>query len=119
MVRLDESLVVHGDIEAHDDLLIEGRVRGHIRSDRAVVTVSEGAEITGDIVARAISVAGQVIGTITATELVEIGPTANVKARVIADRFVLCDGAIFNGDVHSQKLDAAASLARYRSRQTA
>src|SRR5690606_38868052 len=84
MQSLGPSIVVLGDIEAHDDLVIEGRVKGHVRSERAAVTVSEGAMITGDIVARVIVVAGQVTGTLTASERVEIDETANVKARIIA-----------------------------------
>jgi cytoskeletal protein CcmA (bactofilin family) len=119
MTRLGESLVLHGDIETDEDIVIDGRVRGHVRGDAAIVTVAEGAEITGNIVARAITVEGSVTGTITAADVVRIGRTANVKARIISQRFVLSDGARFTGDVHSQKLDAASSLARYRARQAA
>jgi cytoskeletal protein CcmA (bactofilin family) len=111
-------LVVLGDIEAEDDLVIEGRVRGHVRSERASVTVAIDAHVTGDVVARAISVAGHVTGSLTATERIEIEPTADVKARIIAAKFVLRDGALFSGAVHVQQLEAASSVARYRARDT-
>ncbi len=110
MTNLGQSIVVLGDIEAHDDLVIEGRVKGHVRGDNAAITVREGATITGDIVARAIVVAGQVTGTLTAREHVELSATANVKARIISSGFILCDGAVFNGAVHPQQLEAPAAL---------
>jgi cytoskeletal protein CcmA (bactofilin family) len=115
MTNLGESIVVLGDIEAHDDLVIEGRVKGHVRSEHAAITVREGATITGDIVARAIAIAGQVTGTLTAAGRIEITSTANVRARIIASTFVLEDGAVFNGAVHLQRSEPAASLVqRYR-----
>ncbi len=117
MNLLDESLVVHGDVDTEEDIVIEGRVRGHVRADGVAVTIGEGGEVSGNVTARIITVDGRVTGTISATDLVRIGELANVKARIIAQRFVLCDGAKFTGDVHTQKLDAASSLARYRARQ--
>jgi cytoskeletal protein CcmA (bactofilin family) len=119
MTNLGGSLIVHGDIEVTEDLVIEGRVKGHIRSEHAAVTIREGASITGDIVARAIKVAGQVNGTLTATGLIEIGATANVRARIISSGFILCDGAVFNGAVHTQRGDAPALVDRYRQAEVA
>jgi cytoskeletal protein CcmA (bactofilin family) len=120
MTNLGQSIVVLGDIEAHDDLVIEGRVKGHVRSEQAAITVREGATITGDIVARAIVVAGQVTGTLTATERVEISETANVRARIISSGFVLRDGAVFNGAVHPQRVEPASSVVqRYRDAEAA
>jgi cytoskeletal protein CcmA (bactofilin family) len=117
MNLLGESLVILGDIDTSEDIVIDGRVRGHVRADGVTVTIGESGEVSGNVTAREITVDGRVTGAVSATDLVKIGQLANVKARIIAQRFILIDGAKFTGDVHMQKLDAASSLAKYRARQ--
>ena len=41
-------------------------------------------------------------------------PEARVTGRVVAPRFMLAEGAAFNGRVEPQHLDAALSVARHR-----
>ena len=57
---------------------------------------------------------GTVAGTLLATEVVHIRPTATVTGRVVAPQLILGDGANFNGTVEPQHLEAALSVARHR-----
>ncbi len=54
-----------------EDLLIEGRVDGHIWNENHVVTIGADAVVVGDIVARQITVRGAVEGTLMATGRVD------------------------------------------------
>jgi cytoskeletal protein CcmA (bactofilin family) len=108
------SIVVRGEVHSSTDLVIEGRVDGPVWSDGQLVTVAESATVTGDILARDIIVQGRVVGTMVASGLVDIRPTASASGRVLSHAFVLSEGATFNGSVQPQHLDAALSVARHR-----
>jgi cytoskeletal protein CcmA (bactofilin family) len=108
------TLEINGNVECVEDVLIEGRIKGHVWNDDHVVTVAPDAVVTGDIVARIITVRGAVEGTMVATGRIDIHAEARVTGRVLAPRFMLAEGAAFNGRVEPQHLDAALRVARHR-----
>jgi cytoskeletal protein CcmA (bactofilin family) len=108
------TLTVKGSVECVEDLLVEGRVDGHVWNEHHVVTIAAGAVVTGDIVARQITVHGAVDGTLLATGRIDILNEARVTGRVLSSTFVLADGATFNGKAEPQHLEAALKVARHR-----
>jgi cytoskeletal protein CcmA (bactofilin family) len=114
MVVIGSAIVVRGEIQTTDDATIEGFVEGTIWCDGLAVVVAADATIVGDIVARDITVFGSVIGTMVASEVVDMRATAHVKGRVVAAGIILADGGSFNGTVHPQQVKAALSVARHR-----
>lgn len=108
------SIIVRGEIHSTGDLVIEGRVDGPVWGDGQSVTVASSATVTGDILARRITVLGSVAGTMVASAIVDIRPSGRVTGRVLAAGFTLGDGATFNGSVEPQHLEAALSVARHR-----
>jgi cytoskeletal protein CcmA (bactofilin family) len=108
------SIVVRGEVQSADDLVIEGRVDGPVWGDGQSITVAVSATVTGDILARHIIVLGRVAGTIIASGLVDIRSSGRVAGRVLAAGFALSDGATFDGSVEPQHLEAALSVARHR-----
>jgi cytoskeletal protein CcmA (bactofilin family) len=114
VAQLGSNITIRGEIESAEDLVIEGRVDGPIWGEGTSVTVGPTATVNGDIVARVINVLGTIDGTLIGTHRVDLGPTASVRGRVLAPEFVLADGALFNGAVHPQHLDAAVVVARRR-----
>jgi cytoskeletal protein CcmA (bactofilin family) len=114
MVVLSPSILVRGELQATEDLTIEGLVEGPVWCDGLAVTVAANAKVVGDIVARDITVFGSVSGTLVASEMVDVRPTASVTGRVVAGDFILADGGSFSGTVHPQHLKAALTVARHR-----
>jgi cytoskeletal protein CcmA (bactofilin family) len=108
------TLAIRGNIDCVEDVLIEGRVDGHIWNEHHAVTVGADAVVKGDIVARVITVRGEVDGTMMATGRVDLMDEARVSGRVISPRFMLAEGATFNGKVEPQHLDTAMRVARHR-----
>jgi cytoskeletal protein CcmA (bactofilin family) len=102
-----------------EDLLIEGRVDGPIWNEHHVVVVGADAVVVGDIVARQITVRGEIEGTLMATGRVDVMDEARVAGRVLSQRFTLADGAVFNGKAEPQHLDAALKVARHRRMEAA
>jgi cytoskeletal protein CcmA (bactofilin family) len=112
------TIVIRGNVDCVEDVLIEGRIDGHIWNENHVVTVGADAIVKGDIVARMITVRGEVEGTMMATGRVDIMNEARVTGRVVAQRFMLADGGLFSGKVEPQHLDTAMKVARHRRAET-
>ena len=108
------TIAIRGSVDCVEDVLIEGRIDGHIWNENHVVTVGADAIVKGDIVARMITVRGEVEGTMMATGRVDIMNEARVTGRVVAQRFMLADGGTFSGKVEPQHLDTAMKVARHR-----
>jgi cytoskeletal protein CcmA (bactofilin family) len=113
------TLAIRGSVECVEDVLIEGRIDGHIWNEHHVVTIGADAAVTGDIVARQITVRGAVDGTLMATGRVNIMDEARVTGRVLSATLMLADGALFNGKAEPQHLEAALKVARHRRTETA
>ena len=117
MSLLGKSMVVTGEVRSLADLEIDGRVDGPIFCEGGAVTIHPTAVVTGDILARDITVLGRSAGQLIATECVDVRPGSVVTGAVIAPKFILTDGAMFNGRVEPQQLDAALSVAKFQRKQ--
>jgi len=73
--------------------------------------------VSGDIIARDITVDGRAAGQLVAVEIVHIRKHAVASGRVMATRFVLEDGAEFHGLVEPQHLEAALRVARFNQQK--
>lgn len=89
-VQLKGSLRNSGAIHIH------GTIDGDVISD-AYVLVGESAIVTGPITAKHVEVAGQVHGSITADEQIELQAKSMVKGDLITNRLSIKPGAIFIG----------------------
>jgi cytoskeletal protein CcmA (bactofilin family) len=114
MTKLGREVLVHGDVQAADDLVIEGHIEGAVWCDGFAVTIAPEGQVRGDIIARDITVFGMLAGTLLAREVVDIRPDAVVTGRVVSPRFILNEGASFNGSATPQHLEAALVVARHR-----
>jgi cytoskeletal protein CcmA (bactofilin family) len=95
--EIGSTIVIKGDITAQEDLVISGRVEGSISAEGHAVTVNEGAEVVAEVHARAITVAGQVMGHLSAGERLELRQTADVEGELSAPVLKVTDGAVFQG----------------------
>ena len=113
------TIAIRGNVDCVEDVLIEGRVDGNIWNEHHAVTVGADAVVKGDIVARVITVRGEMDGMMMATGRVDIMDEARVTGRVVSPKFMLAEGATFNGKVEPQHLDTAMRVARHRRAETA
>ena len=108
--EIGASVVIKGDVTAHEDIVISGRVEGTVSVEKFSVTVRPGANLKADIEAKSVVVGGQVSGTLSAAESIELQRTAQVQGEIIAAVLRLDDGAIFNGKAQTTKPRAASKL---------
>jgi cytoskeletal protein CcmA (bactofilin family) len=114
-VELGGNIIVTGEISSNGDLILQCPVQGGpVWSEGGAITIAATASVTGDVIARDITVFGSVAGTLLASEVVDIRSSATVTGRVVAPRLILGEGAQFNGSVEPQHLEAALSVARHR-----
>lgn len=113
------TIAIRGSVDCVEDVLIEGRIHGHIWNENHVVTIGADATVTGDIVARQITVRGAVEGTLMATGRVDIMDEGRVVGRVLSQKLVLADGGLFQGKSEPQHLEAALKVARHRRTEAA
>lgn len=99
--EIGASIVVRGELTAHEDIVISGRVEGIIHSEGQLVTVKPGAEVEADTIAREILVAGRVAGSLSAKERISLQGTAHVEGGLSAAAVILADGAVFHGTVET------------------
>jgi cytoskeletal protein CcmA (bactofilin family) len=113
--RIGRTLVITGELESGEDLLIEGRVNGHVVVRDAQLTVTPSGSVDAQIHGVRVLVEGQVKGGITATERIELGSKSRVEGSLSADRVVIWDGARFDGGVDMRQRTIAAKMAQYRN----
>ena len=119
MTTIGRSIVITGELTSDEDLLVEGRIHGHVLVREATLTLGEQARIEADIRSGKVLVKGHVEGSIAATARIELTPTAVVKGSLSANQVVIADGATFNGRVDMDQRTIAAKIAQYKAAQTA
>lgn len=119
MTSIGQSVIITGDVTSDEDLLIEGRVRGHIHLRDGMVTIGEQGRVEADVRGARVLIRGTVRGTITASERIELAATAVVEGNLSANRIVIAEGARFSGSVDMGQRTIAAKVAQYKAAQAA
>ncbi len=87
---------VSGKLNFDGPAQIDGQIDGEIAAKDSIV-IGEGAVVTAQITAASIVVAGIVKGEVTASQRIEIRPSARVMGNVISPVLVVHEGAAFEG----------------------
>lgn len=90
---------IKGDIAFSGHLHLDGKVEGAIRGDgdQAVLTLSEHAQVTGEVQAPHIVINGAVAGDVTASERLELASNARVEGNIYYKMLEMSAGAQING----------------------
>ena len=96
---IGRSVRVEGRIIAAEDLTIDGQVEGTIELGHHSLTIGPGASVKADLVAKKITISGEVTGNVRATEQLDLRETGSVVGDVVAPRFVMAEGAVIMGKV--------------------
>jgi cytoskeletal protein CcmA (bactofilin family) len=91
---------LHGELIASGILRLDGAVAGRIQADEVILT--ETSRIKGDIIAKRIIVGGNVEGTLSADDLVEIGSKGCVDGEIYTNRLIMVEGGKFNGRIRME-----------------
>lgn len=114
--QLSATLKIIGTVTADEDLEISASIRGAVSAPGHCVVVQKSARLQADILARDLTVLGAVTGKLTATEIVDVRPGAQVRGSIASPRVVLEDGGLVQGRIETKPVDAAVRVAQYRRR---
>ena len=115
MTTIGHSVNITGDISSGEDLQIDGHVRGRVLVKDATLVIGAQADINAEVRGKRVRVHGTVKGTITASERIELSPTAIVVGNLSADQVVMADGARFQGRIDMAARTIAAKVAQYKA----
>ncbi len=96
---LGRSVVLHGEITANEDLLIEGQCDGTINVQEHCLTVGPEGRVKAQIHARQVVIHGSIEGNISAREKIEIRKTGSVLGDLTAPGIAIDDGAYVKGSI--------------------
>jgi cytoskeletal protein CcmA (bactofilin family) len=93
------SILVKGDVVSTEDLVIDGQVQGTIELGDHSLTIGSGAAVVADLVAKNITISGQLKGDVVGSGRVELKSSAKVEGDISAPKFVMEEGATLSGKV--------------------
>ena len=91
---------------------IDGSFNGQIAAQKNM-SISPGASAKGSFQANTLKVDGTMEGQAFVRDRMDLSPTAQMKGHVIASRFVVADGASFDGHVAMQSLEQLRDMRKW------
>ena len=93
---ISAGLKVIGNLESEDDIQINGRVEGDVRS--RTLTILENAQVVGSVAADTVHIFGSVRGQVMGT-LVKIAQSGQIEGDIAYQRISIEEGAVLEGRV--------------------
>ncbi len=95
---IGEGSVFEGKFYVNGSILIEGKFQGDIKTDDQLIVGPTG-KVKTDIMAKRVTIAGTLIGNITATEEVNLLQTGKVLGNITTPKLTIEPGVITEGKV--------------------
>ncbi len=93
---LSADVDIKGTIKFDSELICDGKIEGEIISD-GVLVIGKNAIVRGEVMTKAVTVHGTVLGNITVSEKAELKASAQLTGDLTASRIVIEEGASFTG----------------------
>jgi cytoskeletal protein CcmA (bactofilin family) len=87
-----------GELLGDEDVLVEGRLEGRVKISKAFRVGLHGV-VLAEVAAATVTIAGRVVGNVSAVERVEVLPTGILEGNIQAPRIVIGEGARFTGRI--------------------
>ncbi|MGH7278977.1 MAG: bactofilin family protein [Candidatus Rokuibacteriota bacterium] len=105
---IDEGTEIEGRYNFSGTVMLNGKLSGEIASGQTVIVGDKGV-IHASIRAGWVTVSGEVVGNITASERIELRNAARVSGNLEAPVIVLDEGAVFEGQCRMTASPSAAA----------
>ena len=103
------SMLVQGDMNGDEDLVVQGRIEGSITLKKNLVTVGKDGRVNATVNAKSIRVEGTVEGELRGKEQVIVTRSGSVSGNIVAPRVTLEDGCRFKGAIDMEGTDAGGA----------
>lgn len=92
------NIRIQGELSGDEDLVVEGRVEGKISVTKGL-RIGPQAQVNAEVKAHHVTIAGRMIGNVTAAEKIEILPSGILEGNIRAPKIAIAEGAQFKGSV--------------------
>lgn len=110
--HIGRSVVIKGELDGSEDLVIDGHVEGKVELRDHTLTIGTNGRVKAQVFAKAVIVLGELVGNVSATEKVDIRENGSVDGDLVAPRVAIAEGAHFRGSVDMQRKGGAPVAAR-------
>ena len=87
-----------GEVLGDEDVLVEGHLEGRVKISKAFRVGTHGV-VLAEVAASTVTIAGRVVGNVSAVERVEHLSTGILEGNIQAPRIVIGEGARFTGRI--------------------
>jgi len=87
------SVKIKGEIGGSENLFIEGEVEGLVTLPGQTLTIGPAGQLKCDVDAKQVIVHGKVVGSLRASDLIEVKKSATVDGQLATHRLIIEDGA--------------------------
>ena len=101
---LDEASEIEGTYTCSGMVMLDARFRGEIRATDTLV-IGEQAVVHATVQAATLVVHGEVIGSVTASQRLELRATARITGDIEAPVIVMEEGAVHDGNCRMTKVE--------------
>ncbi len=101
---IGESILISGSLNGDEDLTVRGRVEGTLTLTKTLLVEPTGI-VKAEVQVKNCIIAGAVVGTVTASESVEITNQGRMVGDITAPRVIIVDGASFRGRIDMGEVD--------------
>jgi len=108
--HIGKSVIIKGELSGSEDLYVDGLVEGAIELQGNCLIVGPHGKVRASINAKGVTVLGNVVGNINASEKAELQKTAEITGDILTQRITIEEGAYLKGKVDVQTGVAAVSL---------
>ncbi len=108
---LGPKMTLEGTLVFEGMMIINGHVKGTIESKEGTIIIGEQAVIHADIYVNNAKVSGEIRGTVTATDRIELHPPARVYGDLTAPVVLIDAGVTFDGKCTTAPENGAARKA--------
>ncbi len=96
---IGSSIIIRGDLNGEEDVLIQGKIEGKVSLKNHNVTIGEKGRVEADIYAKLITVEGEFRGNLYGSEKIIIRRSGRLRGNLVAPLISLEDGASFKGKI--------------------
>src|SRR5215467_55552 len=93
--HIGKSVIVKGELSGSEDLYVDGKIEGSIELRNNSLIIGPNGNVKAKVNAKGVVIQGNVDGTVSASDRVEMRKTAVVKGDVITQRIAIEEGASF------------------------
>lgn len=105
---IGQGVKLQGNLTNQGAIQINGTVEGEMKSD-TMILVGQSAKIKGPLYAKIVEIMGEIEGTVTADEKIEIQPKGKLVGDATTNNLIIKQGAVFIGRSEMIKKNAEMS----------